>query len=86
MYALASGGSASVAALFIAGYLPGILLGFAIMGYIAFIAITRRYAKGKRSTLREIWTYFRKAFFSLLLLVVVVGGIVAGVLLQQKLL
>lgn len=79
VYALASGGSASVAALFIAGYLPGILLGFAIMGYIAFIAITRRYAKGKRSTLREIWTYFRKAFFSLLLLVVVVGGIVAGV-------
>ncbi len=79
VYALASGGTASVAALFIAGYLPGILLGFAIMGYIAFIAISRRYAKGKRSTLKEIWTYFRKAFFSLLLLVVVVGGIVAGV-------
>lgn len=79
VYALASGGTASVAALFIAGYLPGILLGFAIMGYIAFIAISRRYAKGERSTLKEIWTYFRKAFFSLLLLVVVVGGIVAGV-------
>lgn len=79
VYALASGGTASVAALFIAGYLPGILLGFAIMGYIAFIAISRGYAKGKRATMFEIWTNFRKAFFSLLLLVIVVGGIVAGI-------
>ena len=79
IYALASGGTASVAALFIAGYLPGILLGFAIMGYIAFVAINRGYSKGKRATIAEIWTYFRKAFFSLLLLVIVVGGIVAGI-------
>lgn len=79
VYALASGGTASVAALFIAGYLPGILLGFAIMGYIAFVAITRGYSKGKRASVFEIWSYFRKAFFSLLLLVVVVGGIVAGI-------
>lgn len=79
VYALASGGTASVAALFIAGYLPGILLGFAIMGYIAFVAISRGYAKGERATIFEIWTYFRKAFFSLLLLVIVVGGIVAGI-------
>lgn len=79
VYALASGGTASVAALFIAGYLPGILLGFAIMGYVAFIAISKNFARGKRATLFEIWTFFRKAFFSLLLLVVVVGGIVAGI-------
>ena len=79
VYALASGGTASVAALFIAGYLPGILLGLAIMGYVAFIAVSKGYARGKRSTLLEVWTYFRKAFFSLSLLVIVVGGIVAGI-------
>ncbi|XMO85418.1 TRAP transporter large permease subunit [Algibacter sp. AS12] len=79
VYALASGGTASVAALFIAGYLPGILLGLAIMAYIAFVAITRKFAKGNRAPLSLIWTYFRKAFFSLLLLVIVVGGIVAGI-------
>jgi len=79
VYALASGGTASVAALFIAGYLPGILLGLSIMGYIAFVAITRGFAKGERASLALVWNYFRKAFFSLLLLVVVVGGIVAGV-------
>jgi|TARA_B110000037_G_scaffold182565_1_gene210318 tripartite ATP-independent transporter DctM subunit len=79
IYALASGGTASVAALFIAGYLPGILVGLAIMGYIAFVAIKKGYPKGKRSTVLEIWTYFRKAFFSLLMLFIVVGGIVAGI-------
>ncbi len=79
VYALASGGTASVAALFIAGYLPGILLGIALMGYIAFVAIKRGFSKGKRVPLVEIWTYFRKAFFSLLLLIIVVGGIVAGI-------
>lgn len=79
VYALASGGSASVAALFIAGYLPGILLGFAIMSYIAFVAVSRKFEKGNRIPIKLIWTYFRKAFLSLLLLIIVVGGIVAGV-------
>jgi len=79
VYALASGGTASVAALFIAGYLPGILLGFALMGYIAYVAITSDFSRGRRSTFLEMWTFFRKAFFSLLLLVIVVGGIVAGI-------
>lgn len=79
VYALASGGTASVAALFIAGYLPGILLGLAIMAYIAFVAITRKFVRGRRAPIALIWTYFRKAFFSLLLLVIVVGGIVAGI-------
>ena len=79
VYALASGGSASVAALFVAGYLPGILLGLALMGYIAYVSITRGFSKGERASSYEVWTFFRKAFFSLMLLVVVVGGIVAGI-------
>lgn len=79
VFALASGGTASVAALFIAGYLPGILLGLAIIGYIVFVAIKRGFLKGERAPISLIFTYFRKAFFSLLLLVIVVGGIVAGI-------
>jgi len=79
VYALASGGAASVAALFIAGYLPGILLGLGLIGYIAFVAITKGFSKGDRAPISEIWTHLRKAFFSLLLLVIVVGGIVAGI-------
>jgi tripartite ATP-independent transporter DctM subunit len=79
VYALASGGTASVAALFIAGYLPGILLGLALMSYIAYAAIRKKFSRGERTPFSLIWTHFRKAFFSLLLLFVVVGGIVAGV-------
>jgi len=79
VYALASGGAASVAALFIAGYLPGILLGFALIGYIVFVSVKKKFRKGQRATFLEVWNHFRKAFFSLLMLVIVVGGIVAGV-------
>ena len=79
VYALASGGTASVAALFIAGYIPGVLLGLAIMGYIVFVATRKNFTKGNRFSISDIWLCFRKAFFSLLLLFIVVGGIVAGV-------
>lgn len=79
VYALASGGAASVAALFIAGYIPGIMLGFGLISYIIFVAISRKFSKGERAPLSQIWSEFRKAFFSLLLLIVVVGGIIAGI-------
>lgn len=79
VYALASGGTASVAALFIAGYLPGILLGVALMAYITYVLIKKDFKRGKSLPYLEIVHYFRKAFFSLLLLVIVVGGIVAGI-------
>ncbi|MDP2059309.1 MAG: TRAP transporter large permease, partial [Flavobacteriaceae bacterium] len=47
--------------------------------YIAFVAYKKGFAKGVKTPMMEIWTYFRKAFFSLLLLIIVVGGIVAGI-------
>ncbi|MCR9286238.1 MAG: TRAP transporter large permease [Bacteroidetes bacterium] len=79
VYALASGGAASVASLFIAGYLPGILVGVALMLVAAFIARKRKYARGERVSIGQLWTDFRRAFFSLLMLVIIVGGIVQGI-------
>ena len=79
VYALASGGTASVAALFIAGYVPGILVGLALMVVAALISRRRKFARGERVSLPQVWRDFRRAFFSLLMLVVIVGGIVAGV-------
>lgn len=79
VYALASGGAASVAALFIAGYIPGILVGLALMAVAAVIARKRKFARGERVNISRVWQDFRKAFFSLLMLVVIVGGIVAGI-------
>ncbi|MFK7932250.1 MAG: TRAP transporter large permease subunit, partial [Saprospiraceae bacterium] len=79
VYALASGGAASVASLFIAGYLPGILVGVALMLVAAFIARKRGFKRGERVAVSQVWTDFRKAFFSLLMLVIIVGGIVYGI-------
>ncbi|MCL4170022.1 UNVERIFIED_CONTAM: hypothetical protein GTU68_007781, partial [Idotea baltica] len=79
VFALASGGSASVAALFLAGYIPGILMGLALICVVAITARRLKLPRTKRSTVNEIFHYFSRSFFSLMLLVVVVGGIVAGV-------
>jgi tripartite ATP-independent transporter DctM subunit len=79
VYALASGGAASVAALFIAGYVPGLLVGLALMIVAAVIARKRKFARGERIKLGQVWTDFRRAFFSLLMLFVIVGGIVKGI-------
>ncbi len=77
VYSLASGG-VSIAALFIAGYLPGILVGLGLMTVCGVIASIRAYPAGERPALTEALTIFLKAIPSLLLIVVVMGGIVAG--------
>ncbi len=79
VYALASGGAASVASLFIAGYLPGILVGAALMLVAAFVARKNKFSRGESVKLGQVFTDFRKAFFSLLMLVIIVGGIVQGI-------
>ncbi len=79
VYALASGGAASVASLFIAGYLPGILVGLALMLVAAYYSRKYKFAKGERVSVTKVFADFRSAFFSLLMLVIIVGGIVKGI-------
>lgn len=75
IYSLASGGT-SIAALFLAGYLPGVLLGLTLMLVAAGTSGHRPSGPlGGTSTLRRLV----EALPSLGLLVVVIGGIVAGV-------
>ena len=78
VYSLASGG-VSIAALFLAGYIPGILTGLFLMIVAAIWSKKNGYKVGKRSTWKQVWTSFWAAFPSLLLLVVVIGGIVGGI-------
>lgn len=78
VYAVASG-SVSIAAMFMAGVLPGILIGLLLMAVCFIIAKRTHLEAGDRSTIGEIWTAFRRAFFSMLLLVIVIGGILKGV-------
>ncbi|WP_410503517.1 TRAP transporter large permease [Gillisia sp. JM1] len=78
VYSLASGG-VSIAALFLAGYIPGILMGLALMLVAAFWIKKKKYPAGERSSLKHIGITFLHALPSLLLLVVVIGGIVSGI-------
>ncbi len=77
VYSLASGG-VSIAALFIAGYLPGILVGLGLMLVAGFIAKKKGYPVGARLNLKEATLRFLDALPSLFMIVVVIGGIVAG--------
>lgn len=78
VYSLASGG-VSIAALFIAGYVPGILTGLALMGVAAAFAYRKNYPVGEKTGLKESLIKFLNAIPSLLLLVIVIGGILAGI-------
>ena len=78
VYSLASGG-ASIAALFVAGYVPGILTGLFLMVVASIWAKKKGYGVGKRSSFKEVYTTFVDAVPALFLLILVIGGIVAGI-------
>jgi tripartite ATP-independent transporter DctM subunit len=78
VYSLASGG-VSIAALFLAGYLPGILVGLSLMLVAGLYSVRKRYPVAGTLEIREVVITFSAALPSLLLLLVVIGGIVAGV-------
>lgn len=77
-FSLVSGGT-SVAALFMAGYIPGILWGLACMVVIYFLAKKKGYQSNKRFTTQEKIRVCLQAIPCLLMIVIVIGGIIAGV-------
>jgi tripartite ATP-independent transporter DctM subunit len=78
VYSLASGG-VSIAALFMAGYLPGLLLGGALMAVAGVMAWRRGFGGGERLPFSAVVRHFGDAILSLTLIVIVIGGIVAGI-------
>lgn len=78
VFALVSGGT-SIGALFIAGYLPGIVMGLGIMIIAYMFAKKNNYPVEKKQPLSEAIKITLDALPSLLLIIIVIGGIIKGV-------
>jgi tripartite ATP-independent transporter DctM subunit len=78
VYSLISGGT-SISALFLAGYLPGIMMGLSLMLVAGIIAKRRGYVSAERISCREVATRALDALPSLALIVIIMGGIIGGI-------
>lgn len=77
IYSLVAG-SVSVSALFLAGLIPGLLLGLALMIISHIIAVKRNYPLGERVDRKEKIAAFKDSFLGLFTFVIVVVGVVTG--------
>ena len=79
IYSLATGGTISIISLFMAGVVPGLLLGFAIMMLCLVIAYRDGHPKGTSVPAREAVKITIDAAWGLITLVIILGGILGGV-------
>ncbi len=69
----------SVGALFLAGAIPGLLIGFALMATVYGYARAYDYPIALKPTFAEFWSAFKGAALALLTPILVIGGIVGGI-------
>jgi len=79
IYSIAAGGSVSIVSLFLAGLLPGILLGLALMAATWLVAVRRGYPGGAFPGWRQLFVAFVQALPGLLSAIIIVGGILSGI-------
>ncbi len=78
MVVYAAATETSVGKLFMAGVIPGILLGLSLMVVIYIVARVKKLPAQPRATFREWLHTAQRAFWGLLLLVIILGGIYSG--------
>lgn len=71
--------SVSIGALFLAGFLPGIMIGLSLMGCVYVYARRRGYPVYTRASIREFLVALGRASFALFAPGIVVGGVIFGV-------
>ncbi len=79
IYSLAAGGTISIAHLFLAGILPGLLLGLTLMAMCLFVARKHNFPRGERIPLRRAVKISVEALWGLMTMVIIMGGILGGV-------
>jgi tripartite ATP-independent transporter DctM subunit len=79
IYSMAAGGTVSVAALFMAGVFPGLLLGLTLASYCLWVARRRGFPQERAIPLREALRICADALWGLMTMVIILGGILSGV-------
>jgi tripartite ATP-independent transporter DctM subunit len=79
IYSMAAGGSISIAALFMAGVFPGLLLGATLAAYCLWLARKRGFPMGETIPLRQALRIVADAMWGLATMVIILGGILSGV-------
>jgi tripartite ATP-independent transporter DctM subunit len=79
IYSLATGGTISIISLFMAGVMPGLLLGFSLVVLCLVIAYRDGHPRGQSVPLREAGKITLDALWGLITLAIILGGILGGV-------
>jgi tripartite ATP-independent transporter DctM subunit len=79
IYSLAAGGTVSIASLFVAGVMPGLLLGLTLAALCLYIARRENYPKGEVIPLKQALKICVEAMWGLMTMVIILGGILSGV-------
>src|ERR671910_2366137 len=79
IYSLAAGGTVSWAALFMAGVIPGLLLGLSLMILCLIIAHRQKFPKGEVVSPRRALCIAADAFWGLITIFIILGGILSGI-------
>jgi tripartite ATP-independent transporter DctM subunit len=79
IYSLATGGTISILSLFLAGIVPGLLLGFSLIVLCLVLAYRNGHPKGEPVPLRDAARMAVDALWGLITLVIILGGILGGV-------
>jgi tripartite ATP-independent transporter DctM subunit len=78
IYSIATGGTVSIAALFMAGVFPGLLFGGCIIALVLYTARKRGFPAGRVVPLREALRIALDSIWGLLTIVIILGGILSG--------
>jgi len=70
--------SISIGDLFVAGAIPGVVLGIGFLFVTYLISVKRKYPKGRRHSVSEVGKSFFGAFWALLMVVIILWGILGG--------
>lgn len=77
IYGVAAG--CSISDMFLAGIIPGVMIGCVLMAVNYFTAKKKGYGSKKNFSLLALWKTFRESFWALLVPVIILGGIYGGI-------